>query len=580
MKLLWKYVRDYRQALFLALFLATINQIFSLLDPQIFRHLIDGYAMKADLLGQPEFYRGVALLLLASVGVAFISRVAKNFQDYYVSIVVQRVGTKIYSDSVEHSFSLPYAIFEDQRSGEFLQKLQKARTDAEEFIRGAINIVFLSVIGILFVLSYAFVVNWLVGLVYFSIIPTLGLVTYYISRKIKTAQKTIIEQTAALAGSTTETLRNVELVKSLGLEKQEIGRLNDVNEKILQLELKKVILVRKMSFIQGTLINALRSGLLLLMLILIFKGELTLGQFFSLMFYSFAVFNPLSELGNVTKSYQEMRASMSRLEELFKTPAEKKPEHPVAIGKIDRIKFDKVFFSYQSNSEHALNGIDFEIGSGQTIAFVGPSGSGKSTIIKLLVGLYEPTAGKITINGEPYLSIDKEGLRKKMGLVSQDTQLFAGTIRENLLFANPLASDQDCEEALGAASARALIERGDKGLSTRIGEGGLKLSGGERQRLAIARALLRKPDLIIFDEATSSLDSLTEEDITLTIKNIKSTRPDLITILVAHRLSTIVHSETIFVLEKGRLIERGSATDLLNKNGLYAALWKQQIAGG
>ena len=457
MKLLWKYVKDYRRALFLALFLATINQIFSLLDPQIFRHLIDGYATNADALSQPEFYRGVGLLLLASVGVAFVSRVAKNFQDYYVSIVVQRVGTKIYSDSVEHSFSLPYAIFEDQRSGEFLQKLQKARTDAEEFIRGVINIVFLSLIGIVFVLSYAFMVNWLVGLVYFSIIPVLGIVTYYISRKIKIAQKTIIEQTAALAGSTTETLRNVELVKSLGLEKQEIGRLNDVNEKILQLELKKVILVRKMSFIQGTLINALRSGLLLLMLILIFKGAITLGQFFSLLFYSFAVFNPLNELGSVTKSYQEMRASMGRLEELFQTPAEKKPEHPVAIGKIERIKFNDVFFSYQSGSNHALNGINFEIGSGQTAAFVGPSGSGKSTIIKLLVGLYEPTQGGITINGESYDNIDKEVLRKKIGLVSQDTQLFAGTIRENLLFANPSASDEDCEDALQAASASVLI---------------------------------------------------------------------------------------------------------------------------
>src|SRR5262249_38308821 len=157
---------------------------------------------------------------LGSVGVAFVSRVAKNFQDYYLNVVVQRVGTKMYADSVEHSFSLPYAVFEDQRSGEFLQKLQKARTDAQVFIQSSVNIMFLALVGILFVIGYAFYVHWLVGLIYFLTIPTLGTTTYLISRKIKTAQQRIIRETAALAGSTTETIRNVELVKSLGLENQ------------------------------------------------------------------------------------------------------------------------------------------------------------------------------------------------------------------------------------------------------------------------------------------------------------------------------------------------------------------------
>ena len=578
MKLLWAYLKHHKKTLYLALGLATVNQLFSLLDPQIFRLIIDNYATKIGDLASHDFFSGVGLLLLGSVGVAFVSRVAKNFQDYYVNVVTQRVGTAMYSESVSHSFSLPYAVFEDQRSGEFLQKLQKARTDAQSFIQSAVNTIFLAVVGILFVLAYAFTVHWLIGTVYFLIIPTLGTATFFISRKIKAAQHMIIKETASLAGATTETLRNVELVKSLGLERQEIGRLNDVNELILKLELKKVKLVRKLSFIQGTLVNALRSGLLLLMLSLVFQHAISLGQLFSLLFYSFAIFVPLGDLGNVAQTYQEARASMGRLDEILKTPAEKKPEHPETIGRAERIAFSNVSFSYASGHAPAVEKVGLNVSSGETVAFVGPSGSGKTTLVKLLVGLYKPTVGEVSINGVPLTSLDLEKFRSRIGLVSQDTQLFAGTIRENLLFARPDASDEQCLDALRSAAAEKLVTRGDKGLETRIGEGGLKLSGGEKQRLAIARALLRDPDLIIFDEATSSLDSLTEEEITGTIKGIRTNRPNLITILVAHRLSTVVHADTIFVLEKGRITESGAHTKLLEKHGLYAALWRQQIA--
>ncbi|MBI3589252.1 MAG: ABC transporter ATP-binding protein [Candidatus Liptonbacteria bacterium] len=576
MNLVWHYVRKYKNILFGAVILAAINQFFSLLDPQIIRVIVDRYASHSTSYTTGEFLSGVGLLVVAFVGVSFISRVAKNFQDYFVNIVSQRVGASIYETSISHSFLLPYAIFEDQRSGELLLKLQKARTDIQIVISNFVNIIFFSLIGMIFVLSYAFYVHWLIGAVYFLMIPTLGVTTFLIGRRIKSAQRNIVLESADLAGSTTETLRNVELVKSLGLESQEIGRLNSVNEKILSLELKKIRLIRVLSFIQGTMINAMRAILIFLMIFMIFKGHITLGEFLSLFIYSFFIFSPLSELGNVSSQFHEARASSEQLNKILEIPTQVQPKNPLRVGPVTSIEFKDVSFSYASSGKPSLQKASLQIKAGDIVAFVGPSGSGKTTLVKLIVGLYQPQKGKILFNQNDSSKIDYADLRKRIGLVSQETQLFAGAVRENLLFVNPQAKDEDCLQALKSAAATPIIERGGKGLDTKIGEGGIKISGGERQRLAIARALLRNPEIIIFDEATSSLDSITEKSITQTIRNISNLRPNLITILIAHRLSTVAHAKKIYVLEKGLLSEEGNHAELLKEKGLYAALWREQ----
>jgi len=233
----------------LTLGLAAVNQFFSMLDPYIMGFVINNYATRYNQLTAGEFFRGVSLLLGAAVGVAFVSRVAKNFQDYFMNVVTQRVGAELYSDGIRHSLDLPYQVFEDQRSGETLGKLQKVRTDVEKLINVAVNLLFTSLVGIIFVMVYAIFVNWMVAPVYFATIPILGVLSSVLSRKIKTVQKEIVRETTALAGATTESLRNIELVKSLGLANQEVNRLNSTTGKILELELKKVRYVRSLSFI-------------------------------------------------------------------------------------------------------------------------------------------------------------------------------------------------------------------------------------------------------------------------------------------------------------------------------------------
>ena len=576
MKLLLDYLKNYKSLIFLALLLAAVNQIFSLLDPWIFRKIIDTYVTRYQEYTTEEFFKGAGLLILAAMGVAMVSRIAKNFQDYYVNVITQRLGAKIYSDGLAHSLELPYSVFEDQRSGETLGILQKVRTDSEKLITALINIVFTSLVGVTFVFIYAINIHWSIAVVYISVIPVLGVISSVLSKKIKIVQKAIVSETTILAGSTTESLRNIELVKSLGLSSQEIKRLNNTTDKILKLELKKVKYVRSLSFIQGTLVNLLRNMILLLMLYLIFAGRISVGEFFSLFIYSFFIFGPLQELGNIINIYRETEVSLENFKGILSTPKEKKPEKPTILGRINKLKFDSVSFKHQSSNRNALENISFETEKSQTIAFVGPSGSGKTTLVKLLVGLYNPDSGQVLYNDVSSTHIDLDQLREKIGFVTQDTQLFSGSIRENLLFVRPNASDEDCMLVLQKAACQNLLSRADKGLDTIIGEGGVKVSGGEKQRLSIARALLRNPNILVFDEATSSLDSLTEEEITETIRDV-SVISDHITILIAHRLSTIMHADKIFVLEKGHIIEAGKHDELLAEKGLYFAMWRQQI---
>jgi ATP-binding cassette subfamily B protein len=585
MKVLLQYLRPYRLLVGLVLALAAINIGFSLMDPVIFGKLVNlanaHQSGEGGMLSDEFFWSfswsnpGVGALLLASITVAMISRLAKNFQDYFLNVVIQQFGARMFTDGLRHAMQLPYQEFEDQRSGETLSILQKVRTDTEKFMSGFVNVLFPVIVSIVFVSTVAARIHWSLPLIYFGGIALLTLLTNVLSKKVKTIQKKIVGQTTSLAGATTESLRNIELVKSLGLTDQEVNRLNKNTYKILGLELTKVKRIRSISFIQGTFVNTLRQVILFMLLWLIFRGQMNAGELVMMQIFSFFVFGPLQEIGNVILSYREAEASLQNFDGLMNKEPERMPEHADHLGNIEKLSFNDVRFRHKSAGTHAIDGISFDVWSGETIAFVGPSGSGKSTLMKLLVGLYRPMEGKILYNEMDENTINFNDLRNQIGFVTQDTQLFAGTIRENLTFVNPEAREDQLMDVLRKASCIKLLERAEKGLETMIGEGGLKLSGGEKQRLSIARALLRQPSLLIFDEATSALDSLTEEEITATIRDV-SAEKDHITILIAHRLSTIMHADRIYVLEQGKVIETGNHEQLLEKTGLYYAMWRQQ----
>ncbi|MGV3695576.1 ABC transporter ATP-binding protein [Flavobacterium sp.] len=577
MKLLYAYLKKHKLLLFFALLMAAINICFSLSDSIITGKLMQNCGVEIAKFKNNEigFLKELCFWLGLSLGAAMISRITKNFQDYFTNIVIQRTGAEMYTDGIKKSLDLPYEEFEDQRSGETLSKLTKVRIDSEKLITLSISLIFQTIIGFIFVIVYVSRIDYRISIIFLITAPIIAFVSSYLGKKIKIVSRKIVTQTNALAGSTTESLRNIELVKSLGLTYQEEKRLNLNTFKILQLELQKIRFIRSLSFIQGTTVHFLRTCVVFTLYYFLFGGKIIVGDLLTMVFFTFFIFGPLQELGAFIIALNETKVSMDNFRELLNAPKEYRPKNAKHIGAIQALHFSDVSFKHKSAKHPAVENITFDIKQGETVAFVGPSGAGKTTLVKLLVGLYPPAKGHVRYNNIDSTEIDLLDLRKQLGFVTQDAQLFSGTIRENLLFVKPSATDEELLEVLHKASCDTLLARAEDGLNSTIGEGGIKVSGGEKQRLSIARAILRNPHLLIFDEATSALDSITEEEINATIRNISD--KNRITVLIAHRLSTVMHADKIFVLEQGRIVEQGRHDALLDEKGLYYAMWRQQI---
>lgn len=577
MKLLYSYIKKHNLLLFVALIMAAINICFSLSDSVITGKLMQdcGVGIAKYKGNEIGFIKSVGFWLMLSLGAAMVSRITKNFQDYFTNIVIQRTGAEMYTDGIKKSLDLPYEEFEDQRSGETLSKLTKVRSDSEKLITLSISLIFQTIVGFVFVIIYISRIDYRIALIFMVSAPIIAILSSFLGKKIKLISRRIVTQTNSLAGSTTESLRNIELVKSLGLTQQEEERLNSNTQKILGLELQKVRFIRSLSFIQGTTVHFLRTCVVFALYYFLFGGEILVGDLLTMVFFTFFIFGPLQELSQFIIVSNETKVSMENFKQLLAATSEFRPTNPKHIGAISSLHFVNVTFKHKSAATPAVENINFDIRQGETVAFVGPSGSGKTTLVKLLVGLYPPAKGEVLYNSVNSNQVDLLDLRKQLGFVTQDAQLFSGTIRENLLFVKPDATDGELLDVLHRASCDTLLNRASDGLNSTIGEGGIKVSGGEKQRLSIARAILRNPNLLIFDEATSALDSITEEEINATIRSISD--KNRITVLIAHRLSTIMHADKIFVLEQGKIIEQGKHLDLLEEKGLYYAMWRQQI---
>jgi len=576
MKIIWKYLKPFKKWLFLSMGLAAIAQILELIDPIIFGKIIDNFAVNTDGRNQQELVNGVLRLLALAVGIALLARLAHAFTDYFTRLVVQKFGLSIFDEGLKQTLRLPYSEFEDTSSGHVLSLLQKVRNDNERFISSFISTLFSAIVGVAFLIWYSITKHWALIPVFLVGVVWLGGLTGLLSKKIKTIQRSVIQETNKMSGAITESLRNIEFVKSMGLTWPEIKRLRTFTGNIFNLEMQKVRKIRTLTFLQKSVLLLLKESILFILLWLIFRNALTTGELIAMQFISTRIMFPLQDLGSIILSYREAEASLQIFSNLMKKEPEFRPEEPVDIGEIEKLRFEDVSFRYRKADHDAIENLSFSAGLGETIAFVGPSGCGKSTLVKLLVGLYSPTRGIIYFDDVTAREIRYNRMRRQLGFVTQDTQLFSGSVRANMQFVKPEATDEEIIAALKKASSLRLVEESPAGLDTILGEGGKMVSGGEKQRLAIAKALVRNPRILIFDEATSALDSLTEEEITDTLREISAGKKQII-LMIAHRLSTIMHADRIYVLEKGKIVEEGNHATLLENKGLYYAMRRQQI---
>ncbi len=544
MKIIWRYLKPFKKWLFLAMGLAAVAQVLELIDPIIFGKIIDNFAVNNDGRSQHELVNGALRLLALAVGIALFARLANAFTDYFTRLVVQKFGLSIFDEGLKQTLRLPYGEFEETSSGHVLSLLQKVRNDNERFISSFISTLFSAIVGVAFLIWYSITKHWALIPVFLIGVVWLGGLTGLLSKKIKTIQRSVIQETNRMSGAITESIRNIEFVKSMGLTWPEIKRLRTFTGNIFNLEMQKVRKIRTLTFLQKSVLLLLKESILFILLWLIFRNVLTTGELIAMQFISTRIMFPLQDLGSIILAYREAEASLQIFSNLMMKEPEYRPEEPVDIGEIEKLRFDDVSFRYRKAEHDAIENLSFSAGIGETVAFVGPSGCGKSTLVKLLVGLYSPTKGTIFFDDIPAREIRYNRMRRQLGFVTQDTQLFSGSVRANMQFVKPEATDEEILAALKKASSLRLVEESPYGLDTILGEGGKMVSGGEKQRLAIARALVRNPRILIFDEATSALDSLTEEQITDTLREISAGKKQII-LMIAHRLSTIMHADRI-----------------------------------
>ncbi len=568
-----------------------LSQSLSLAEPFFFATIISKY------LGSPQsfpnaqvFFRSLTGIVLIWIAVAFGARTFKNLQSYFVGTVADRIGIGVLEHAYQHVLALPMAFHSQEKAGEVFRKLSKARDDITALFQVLFDKIFQNAFSIVVVFAIVFYKSWRMGVALFGFIPLFFIVTWLFTRRIKKTQVEINKINENLYGSSFEAVSHIELVKAFSSEKQEEHNLSHDNALQHVRLKKKTVAYQWLGFAQGTVVNLARVVLLWWGAALSFRGLLSFSNAILFNFYSFAVYQPLYDLGDIYTKYGEGIAAVDRLNSILHEPITIKniPGAIKADKLIGKVEFKNVSFNYGKTQMNTvlgkdekgfnearliLNDISFVVEPGKKLALVGQTGSGKSTIIKLLLRFYEPTSGEILIDGRPIAEYEIESLHKRIGLVLQDNVLFNTTIADNIKYGSFTAPVESVEDAAQRASLQPFIAKLADGLMTKVGERGLMVSGGEKQRVAIARAIIKRPDILIFDEATSALDSHTEEQIR---KSILEVSKGVTSITVAHRFATVIDSDEIVLLVNGQVRERGTHRELLAKNGEYSHIYNLQ----
>lgn len=575
---LLRYARGYRRRIVAATTCSVINKIFDIAPEILIGVAIDVVVnQERSFVARLGFTTPQEQILVLAVLTFFIWAGESIFEYLYKILwrnLAQRLQADMRLDTYEHAQRLDMAYFESKSSGQLVATMNDDVNQLERFLDGGANSLIQVGVTVVAVGAVFFVISPLIALLAFTPIPLIIWGAFFFQRKAGPLYADVREKVGDLASRLSNNLAGIATIKSFTSEAREAERLRTVSEAYVEANRRAIrvssafIPVIRMAILAGFLATFTVGGMLAL------RGDLNVGAYGVLVFLTQRLLWPLTGLAEVIDLFERAMASTRRILDLLAVPITVKDNEgqPLAEPVRGEVSFDDVSFRYAASGV-GVDGISLHVPAGNTLALVGATGSGKSTLMKLLLRFYDPSAGEVRIDGQPIAEVSLESLRQAIGLVSQDVYLFEGSIRDNIAYGKPDASEEAVIEAARTAEAWEFIQALPQGLDTAVGERGVRLSGGQRQRLSLARALLKDPPILVLDEATSAVDNETEAAIQRSLAKIGHGRT---VIMIAHRLSTIVHADEIVVVDGGRVLEQGSHAELLQRGGRYAAQWRVQ----
>ncbi|MFC4988002.1 ABC transporter ATP-binding protein [Saliphagus infecundisoli] len=524
-----------------------------------------------------QFWLSAALM----GGTMALAAVMHFFRQSTLNLFSHRVKHEVRTSSYQAMQRLDMDFFNEMQTGQLMSILNNDTNRLELFLDNMTDSVIQLVVLVIGIGGVLLWINWQLALVTLFVIPLAALFTYWFMSIVEEMYADIRETVGDLNTRLENNLGGIEVIKSATTEEFEDERVRDASYEYF----RRDWLALRMNFIYRPGLQILTSIAFVATFIVgglwvisgppgPFTGNLSIGNLVTFLLLTQQLVDPLAQMSEAVDRYEDAKASSSRIFALMSIPVSiRSAEGATDLGDVrGRVEYDDVDFSY-GDEEPVLHDIDFEVEPGQTIGLVGPTGAGKTTILKLLLRLYDVDSGAVRVDGHDVREVTVESLRESIGYVSQDPFLFDGTVRENIVYGAFDATDEEVERATKRAEAHEFIERMPEGYDTRVGERGVMLSGGQRQRICIARTILNDPSILIFDEATSAVDTETEM---LIQRSLDDLTEDRTTFIIAHRLSTVRKADEVLVVEDGRIVERGDHEALLEEDGLYANLWSVQ----